>query len=95
MRRKNKITGTGTYAIRNGEVVKISEKPNGFEQPSALPDFSKGPISMWTEYRKQDNFPVKAPRYDANGFPAFQSMNEIRDYQSRCADVGKKTEWTR
>lgn len=57
-------------------------------------DFSRGPITMWSE-PLQGHAPTQAPHYDKKGFAVFTSNREIREYEARSRDTASPVEWTR
>lgn len=59
----------------------------------AEPDFSKGPIHMYSEPMKGHG-PVDAPHYaDGGRVAVFRNMGEIREYQAKNQAAGRNLRW--
>lgn len=91
---KGKKMGAGTY-VRVGpgkwELVKAQRY-----SLTESPDYSAGPITMYSEFRKQDApKDLKWHRHDKNGYVQVANERERVDYHERAKGAGIPLEWTR
>lgn len=88
---------TGTYAIRNGEFVKISERADGVEDHSSKLNGER--VVQWTELPRAINPAKKAwkkwKKVGAVQFPIFDGDGDRRKYQQICRDVGEPRAWVK
>lgn len=78
------------------EGVKYRRLPNGAQPThgSGL-DFSKGPITMWTE-PPLGRAPFRADHYTPDGMsPVFHNMRELRNYEARSKGTQFERVWTK
>ena len=96
-RKKSKESATGTYAIRNGELVKISARADGYEDPSTRLNGER--VVQWTELPRAINPAGKTwkkwKKVGAVQFPIFDGDGDRRKYQQVCRDAGYARAWVK